>query len=72
MPEGKDVPMTMERQEELSLWDLPNAQFIPPTLVPRSRASGDFYPISGYSADVVSGKGDKERKEPVKFPFSLM
>ena len=67
MPEEKDVPMTMDRQEELSLWDLPNAQFIPPTLVPRSRASGDFYPISGYSADAVSGKGDKERKEPVKF-----
>ena len=67
MLEGKGVPMTMERQEELSLWDLPNAQFIPPIRVPRSRASADFYPISGYSADVVGGKGTKERKEPEKF-----
>ena len=46
---------------------MPNAQFIPPTLVPRSRTSGDFYPISGYSANVVGGKGAKERKEAEKF-----
>ena len=51
----------------LSLWDLPNAQFMPPTLVPRSRASGDFYPISGYSANVVGSGGAKERKEAEKF-----
>ena len=68
LPEGKDVPMTMERREELSFWELPNAQFMPSTLVPRNQASGDFYPISGYSADdVVSRAGAKERKEAENF-----
>ena len=49
------------------MWDLPNAQFIPPTLVPRSRASGISIQSLVIQPMTVGGKVAKERKEPEKF-----
>ena len=54
-------------QEDLSLWDLPNAQLMPPTLVPRSR------PMEGCLCEFlvilpcVGQQEPKSAKEPEKF-----